>query len=165
MKRFLPVLAAAMMAAAVYPVHAASYRWIDANGVVNFGDNPPATGPIKELREQPALQPDTAAPASPQPSGAAGVTAGERESAEQAAFARLRQDQADARQQKVDAARARCEAERGVDCESDAGARAFMDGGYGAGVRPAEGGQFGSAFGPAPGVTPGTPLPGGRRGF
>lgn len=111
----LPVMMAAL------PAQAEIYKWVDEKGVVNYGTTPP---PGKSAKQLPADAPGvTVVPGSPAPPPPAQKSATDErvERLEKALEAEKasRAEQERREDEKLKAAIAQCEANRGVDCEQD----------------------------------------------
>jgi uncharacterized protein DUF4124 len=142
----VPCLAAGALALLLAgPVGAEVYKWVDENGVVNYGSAPPPGRPSKELPKDASGISVIPAPPPPPPTAARSAAEIRAERAEQALAAeraaRYAQDQA--AEDSLRAAIAQCEENHGVDCKQNP----YQDGGggygYAGGYFPPGGRPFG----------------------
>ncbi|MBL8484105.1 MAG: DUF4124 domain-containing protein [Rhodocyclaceae bacterium] len=127
-------LLAVLLGCAAQGLYADTYRWVDERGVVNYGDKPPkgvqSTAVDDSPNQIPAPKPRDAqaAPAAAAPAAdAAPDYAGSRRASDDA-LAREQQRSEAEQQRRIDAWRARCQAERRVDCDQDPPPEAYSDG-------------------------------------
>lgn len=116
-------LAASLLAlTSAPPAVAEIYKWVDKNGVVNYGSEPPPGRSAKELPTDPAtgisVVPAPPPPPTPSPRQATDERVEQLEKAlaeEKAARTRQTQNENERRQAAID----QCKENRGVDCEQD----------------------------------------------
>jgi uncharacterized protein DUF4124 len=126
----LPFAAGVLATFLAWPAGAEVYKWVDENGVVNYGSTPPAGRPVKELPKDGSGVSVVPAPPPPPPAAARNPTEERIDRLERALAAeRAARDaqEREAEDQRL-AAIARCEANRGVDCDQNPYQN---DGGYG----------------------------------
>ncbi|MEC5386583.1 DUF4124 domain-containing protein [Uliginosibacterium sp. H3] len=137
MKRSLLLIA---LCSCALGAQAEVYKWIDADGKVQYGDAPPKNVKAKVVSGGVTVVPATVVPQPPPPKGEAGGAANaakgdanpQANQASQTAQAPTPADQAvaaraEARQRAID----RCKANRGTDCEAEADAQLSGEGGVG----------------------------------
>ncbi|MBL8470729.1 MAG: DUF4124 domain-containing protein [Rhodocyclaceae bacterium] len=141
MKSTLLLGLASVMALAAIPSGAETFRWVDERGIVNYGDKPPKEAKATPIDDSPNQLPAPKAPATVAAGTAPNVPAAIGQPREEAIARDLWERQQAEDERRKAARRARCEAQRGIDCDRDPSIEAYDPGSAVIVVRPHVGPQ------------------------